>query len=753
MDTKTIGACVASGLLGLTLARGEEELDEITVVASRIGKKWIDASGSTLQTDSEELVRMGVQDLAGFAKYDPTVSLPFDFSSGDGAFAYGQTGYGSINIRGMEGNRIAIELDGIRQAPQYISTSFDMGSDGGAGGVGRDYFDPAMFEMIEVLKGGGSALYGSDALGGVVSFTTPEPEHFLKGTNGGGMIRGQYFSVNESAAFQAGGAVRQGDTAFMFLGAYREGSETENNGNEPPNPADFDSKSFLLKAEHKLGDHLFRATFEFFERDMFVDVKSAAESDFPLFTDYVHNWQYLERQRASIRWDYTPMAEWVDSVETHAYWQHSGSTSESDSAAKPLVIGGFPIPGTGINRQQSIEFTTDIVGLSSIAKKEIAPGGGWSQLLMVGLDLSREESENRFERVNTGTPVDRTSFAPSETLRAGIFFQDEIRIGEKWSVTPGVRLDWQKVDVNPNAAYLARLADLPTNGPPTVPQDYDNMAISPRLNIAWMPRETMQWYASYAHGVRNPSAEELSMIFDHPEASGNSAGTLTVPNADLKEEKSDAFEVGFKADGEMGRFQAASFYTHYSDFIENGVFTGELDPDGRDIVTTVNRGKTEVYGFEIGGVWEAGSLWSEAKGWQLGLSTGKSVGLNRSEDTWLNTIEPWKTVAFVGYDDPEGRFGARFTGVYVDDVTRVDDTTTTQGTFYRPPAWFTLDLGVYWRPQETLTINAGLNNIFDEKYWNWGSVRRGNGHLGGTSVTERSTAPGRNFSISLTKIF
>jgi hemoglobin/transferrin/lactoferrin receptor protein len=464
----------------------------------------------------------------------------------------------------------------------------------------------------------------------------------------------------------------------------------------------------------------------------------------------VHNWQYLERQRASIRWNYTPMAKWVDSVDTHAYWQHSGSTNDSDSAAKPLVIGGMPIPGTGITRQQSIEFTTDIVGLSSIAKKEIAPGGSWSQLLMVGLDLSQEDGENRFERVNTGTPEDRVSFAPSETFRAGIFFQDEIRLGEKWFITPGLRFDWQKIDPNPSAAYLERIASF-SSSPVSPPEEYENLAISPRLNIAFKPRETMQWYASYAHGVRNPSAEELSMIFSHPNEQGGSAGTTTVPNPDLTEEKSDAFEVGFKAQGEMGRFQAASYYSHYSDFIENGVPNGQMD-GLKPVVTTVNRGKTEIYGFEIGGVWEAGSLWSEARGWQLGLSTGKSVGINRSEDTWLNTIEPWKTAAFIGYDDPEGRFGARFTGIYMDDVTRVDDTSN-QGTFYRPPSWFTLDLGVYWRPQETLTINAGLNNIFDEKYWNWGSVRRGNGHLGGNSVTERSTAPGRNFSISLTKIF
>lgn len=751
MNVKWIGAFVASGFLSAPHGRGEEVLEELTVIGNRIGRSWIDSAGSVLKKDAEELLREGSQDLAGFAKYDPTVSLPFDLSSGDGAYAYGQSGYGSINIRGMEGNRIAVELDGVRQPPQYVSTSFDMGSDDGAGGIGRDYFDPAMFQMIEVLKGGAGALYGSDALGGVVSFTTPEPDD-LHGEEGrGGVLRTQYFSVNGSFAAQAGGAVRAEDTAFMLLAAYRNGKETENNGNVAPNPASFDSWSVLLKAEHRMNRHLFRLAVETFERDTFIDARSAAESPFVLYNDYVHNTQLLERRRVSAKWRFEPENGWLDRIDSHAYWQESSSASSSDSASKPLVILGVPIPGTSINRQQTIRFDTDIYGLSTVARREFGSGGNVRQMLLLGLDFSLEESENRFDRVNTGMPVDRISFSPSETARAGIFVQDEIRIGGQWTITPGLRVDWQRIEPNPNEAYLDRLASLGSFGYAR-PEDYDNVAVSPRLNVSWKPVDSVQWYASYAHGVRNPTAEELSMIFDHPPDGASPAGTMTVPNPDLKEERSDAFEVGVKAEGGPGRFHGAAYYTRYSDFIENGVQTGSQDADGRDILTTMNRGRSDIYGFELGGVLKAGHWWSGAEGWEAGLSTGKSVGINRTDKTWINTVEPWKSVAFIGYEDPGGRFGGRLTGVYVDEVTRVDDRTF-QGTFYRPPSWFTLDLGLWWRPQDSLTIHAGVNNIFDEKYWTWGTVRRGNGHLGGNAVTERSTDPGRNFSISLTKTF
>jgi len=242
------------------------------------------------------------------------------------------------------------------------------------------------------------------------------------------------------------------------------------------------------------------------------------------------------------------------------------------------------------------------------------------------------------------------------------------------------------------------------------------------------------------------------MVFDHPPSGGNPAGALTVPNPDLQEERSDAFELGFKADGNAGRFQASVFYTRYRDFIENGVPTGELDDDGRDIVTTVNRGEAEIYGFELGGSHDLGYWWDRAAGWELGLATGKTIGSNLTDDVPLNTIEPWKTVGFVGYEDPDGRYGARLSGTYVAAVTRVDDTTN-QGTFFRPPSWFTLDLAAWWQPSETVAIHAGFNNIFDEKYWLWGSVRRGNGHIGGNGTSDRATAPGRNFSLSVTKTF
>src|SRR5690606_21429903 len=132
---------------------------------------------------------------------------------------------------------------------------------------------------------------------------------------------------------------------------------------------------------------------------------------------------------------------------------HAGSSSESRSASKPIVIGGTPIPGTARTRWQRIDFDTDIAGLTLRGLKEWTLGGFSTHTLSGGLDFSNESSENRFFRIDSGLPQDRISFAPADTLRAGIHLQDEISLRGKFLITPGLRLDWQETTPRPNAAY------------------------------------------------------------------------------------------------------------------------------------------------------------------------------------------------------------------------------------------------------------------------------------------------------------
>lgn len=102
------------------------------------------------------------RDLKNLFRYEPGISVSSSF---------GRFGLGDIRIRGLGGNRVLIQTDGIP-----VSDAFSIGSFSNAN---RDFVDLGTLKQVEVQRGPGSALYGSDALGGVVSFRTKDPEDYL----------------------------------------------------------------------------------------------------------------------------------------------------------------------------------------------------------------------------------------------------------------------------------------------------------------------------------------------------------------------------------------------------------------------------------------------------------------------------------------------------------------------------------------------------------------------------------------------
>ncbi|MBK1880955.1 TonB-dependent hemoglobin/transferrin/lactoferrin family receptor [Luteolibacter pohnpeiensis] len=771
-----------------------QTLEDMIVVASLNPEKWLDTKGTVTRVNRKTMEETGVQDLGGIVKYDPTVVVPFDMTTGDGAVAYGSSGASSFNIRGIEGNRVGIEVDGIRQPPEYVSTSFDGGSETGAGGMGRDYFDPSMFQLVEILKGGASALYGSDAMGGVVSMKTLEPSDIYRDKNWGGLARTQYFSSNDGLAWQLGGAGKSGPVDYLLLYAGRDTNETSNNGSISPDPMSLNSDSWLGKVGYDAGDHVIQFTFEHYHRDVYADMQSALHPSIEMFNIYkqsIENWQEEERNRASVKWTYRPVASWIDGVETQLYWQkvesssHNISTNPRTLATERTDISeqwrewiattNPDLMVDGRNREQWIDFITEIYGLNTVARKSIDLGHT-HHLFTGGIDLSQEESSNRFDRIETNgtvvpdltgpagtfeeetvvTETNRISFAPATTTRLGLFLQDEAQVSPKWDLTGGLRFDFYDINTDLTEDFMQRLQDAVGSG--TIPEasdGYQNITLSPRLDIAYHTTENTRLYAGYGMGVRNPSAEELTMVFDHPSSSYQQ---ITIPNPDLQEEVSHAFKLGYKGESRIGRFGAELFYTRYQDFIENNVVVDVLE-DGSVITTAVNRGSAEIYGIEASGEWNADSWKPALKGVTLGLNAAYTIGNNLTTDEPINTVEPWKIIGYLGYADPEGKFGSRLIGTYTGAMTRTDDTTM-NGEMFHPPAWFTLDLVSWWKPVPDLTLNIGINNIFDEKYWNWGTVRRSGGHLGldsfggqASSVDDRTTAPGRNFFISATYQF
>lgn len=721
---------------------------EVSVVASRTEQPTLETAGSTSTIDAEKLRRQGAVSLGDALKYEPGVSVPFDFSGGDGLVPYLSGGDQGINIRGLEGNRVSLRVDGIRQPEDFVAQSFL-----GAGGPGRIYFDPAVLNQVEILKSASSSLYGSDALGGTVDARTFGPAVAL-----GASLQGQslsntlsYASVNDSFHNRFTGASGDGQFAAGLVYSYRTGNERRNNGDADPNPEDFTSHAIVLSTAFQSAIWRLEAVVDVFRYENFVRAHAAEGSFFGgmLVNDLVTQEEERERDRLSLRGHYTPATgnALFDGLDIHGYWQDSTASSYNIQQGS-TQFGPVPVPR---DRHNDIRYKTRIRGVDVQADKLVSLNQSLHEWVY-GIELSQSDIESQFLRTDynpdgSTTVDDRIGMAPSEVLRMGAFARNAISWGpdERWVFTGGLRLDHYDVSPENTDAFLDR-TQVPGSGESVSAVDYKNTALAPSLSLLhrWTP--SLNGYLSYNRGIRNPSAEELNGVFTH--------GTdfIVVPNPDLKEETSDSFELGIQGATTHNTFQLAGYYNFYDDFLESLVVVESTPDPDPDVLTTVNRREVEIYGVELR--WDARIDASLVgfEGLETGLSYAWTKGKRTDVNLPLNSVEPWKLVGYFGYRAPADLWSLRLTGSYIGKKSESSiDHTTDAGAIDPVDSVLLLDLTASMRFGQHWRLNAGVNNLTDESYYLWSTARRGGGH--GGAGADRNTQPGRNAFISLSASF
>ena len=183
---------------------------KITVTGTRTERAVKDVPGAISSFDYEEINTLGPLDFRDLFKYDASISSQ-DFSRSDGERTYASGDKGNINIRGLEGNRILTLIDGI-PIPR-----FSYGRSGTFAASRLNYIDFNTLGSVEVLKGAGSSLYGSDAMGGVVSLRSLNPDDLLEeGEKSTIQISSPYNSQNNSYQPSLKFAFRDSDIAGIF---------------------------------------------------------------------------------------------------------------------------------------------------------------------------------------------------------------------------------------------------------------------------------------------------------------------------------------------------------------------------------------------------------------------------------------------------------------------------------------------------------------------------------------------------------
>ncbi len=704
------------------------QLEASTLVATLTERDPMKTPGSITSVDFNTFARQGVADAGDVVRYQPGVSIPFEYSGGDSLVPYRGSGFTNYRIRGVEGNRVLLTIDGIR-LPAQIDR---------AGGNGRDFFDPGVFERVEILRGSGSTLYGSDAMGGVVAFETRSLEDELTDSERPWLLQNQlsYKSANQEFSHVIHAGLRDGPWSATASNALRVGQETKNDkGEARANPMDSLSNHVLGRISHR-PDHSKELSFtaEHFTRERETDLdtlKAKGDGVTSLQTVLAENQADDRRTRFSAEYEADQARSLWDMLVAKLYYQSSETKTVTDTKTRFAGI-------ISRDRTDTIEFTQNALGFSCRFTKNY----GWlglDQSFIYGIEASAESAENDFTRLDRafgGTdPEDRPAFDKADLHRYDLYLQN-LATSDRWLFQAGVRAGYYEILPGNSEAFLNQ-----SNAPEASP-DYRNLSISPSAAVQYeLTSETVIW-ARYAKGIRNPSVEDYVGFFNH---SATGAFFRQIPNPNLEEETSDSFDLGLKYAGDSMEAELTTYYTRYDGFISLETVGQEPGPPLTDIQQARNIGKVDIFGVDLRVDYQLEALFEELEGYSTGINLSWAQGHNRTTDDNVNTVDPFEAVAHFGYDseNPGTPWGLRLYGTY-----RAEKTDTTRDyPYYVPPASFVLDLTGYWGVTERISVNFGIRNLTDERYWVWSSSNSAD-HAAVTSK-EFNVQPGLNGFLSL----
>ncbi|PZU10884.1 TonB-dependent siderophore receptor [Sphingomonas sp.] len=142
---------------------------EITVTGTRIVRDGYSAPTPVSVISTEEINREAPANINDFVNTLPAVRGSATAASSNGALSNGQAGVATVNLRNLGANRTLVLLDGQRSVSSTVDGTVDVNT-----------IPQALIQRVEVVTGGASSAYGSDAVSGVVNFILDKEYKGLK---------------------------------------------------------------------------------------------------------------------------------------------------------------------------------------------------------------------------------------------------------------------------------------------------------------------------------------------------------------------------------------------------------------------------------------------------------------------------------------------------------------------------------------------------------------------------------------------
>ncbi len=740
-------ACAAIAILPAFAANASDETGEdqqtnqntITVTATRAPVTIADAPATVTVIDAEQIADELATDIRDLIRFEPGVTVrraPARFGAALGTT--GRAGNEDFNIRGIGGNRVLIQVDGIR-APQGFSF--------GAQSVGRDSAsDLGLIKSVEILRGPASAFYGSDGLAGAISFTTSDPEDFIDDSDRiGGFMRAQYGSADNEFAGTSAIAGSFGNFSALLAYSRRDFEELDNQasvgGEGPartlPNPQDGESNALLGKLVWSDGSHRVRLTGEYLEREVFSDVLTGRGPVF-LFgptpswiVDDLTAFDTTQRTRVSADWTWSadePGTGLIDYAHLAAYWQDGEDRQFADEDRSPTGVTPRP------DRERLNTFDNRVYG-AVVDFRSSFDTGSLSHTLSLGGDISFTRQEGRRDGVVPpfGESFPSRAFPVTDFTLGGIFVGDAIEIaGGAFTLYPAVRFDFY--DLDPTDDPLL---------PGFAATGQDGSRLSPKVGaVLKLGNGDVRLFANYAQGFRAPTPSQVNNFFENL-----AFGYTSAPNPDLEPETSETLEGGIRYGTDEIDLSLTGFVADYDNFISQEQVSGTFTPFDPAVFQFVNLDSVKVNGVEARASYQA------ENGFRTRFAIAYADGEVQSPGApvaALSTIDPLNAVFGIGYRDPDRRFGGELIVTYNARKEANETVGVCNGTCFRPEEFAIFDATAFYRFNDTFTLRAGLFNITDRTYSYWSDVR---GLTDASTITEAFTQPGRNFSVSLSATF
>ena len=705
-----------------TVEEVEPEI-EVTLIGTRTRRAIKDSPSTISVQDRQDLDRNFVRNLGDTIRYEPGVSV-------DNRPV--RAGNGSVNIRGIEGNRVLMTIDGVR-LPDIL----------GMTNTNRNMIDFDCLRRIEILRGSASSLYESDALGGVVAYTTRDPEDYLRGKKIAQQVKVTYTGANANLSENIVLADKRGDISTSICYTRQDGRETSNLGNIAPNPQTVRGNNLVGKIAYQLNpQNQLVITGELFDRRTLTTVNSALGSLPGAPGQTVNRTSQTAddnntRGRVSLGYTYNnPTGGGVQKLKSSVYYQ-SANTQEDSIELRTIT-------GTGASlrrRTPANNFTQSIFG-GDVQLESNLGGSDIRQKLVYGVDINATDT-SRFRNntefnLTTGTQTKSVggetfpnrTFPKTTTTRVGIYLQDEIELANgRWSIIPSVRYDYYNLNPQANDPDFIRIG-----GRAQDVKELTASAISPKVGVVYKLSPETSITAQYARGFRSPPYDDAAIAFT------NFAQQYTViPNANLKPETGDGFEIGLKTEGANFKGGLVGFYNRYDNFIET-VALGTTVVSGQtlNLFQSQNIRGAEITGVEARDEYKFGS---QPGGFSILTSVAFTQGNNLETNQPLDSINPFKAVVGLRYRASDDRWG---TELITTLVNAKDRNTTPAG--FKTPSHTTLDLLSYYNFSPDTTFNLGLFNILNTKYYQASDVR---GLAASSPILDPYTQPGFSIAASL----